>query len=56
MKVVELALVERLLNGIDQTEVEDEKGWWETSDGAKGGKMILDLLRERAFEIGDKHE
>lgn len=56
MKVVELALVERLLEGIDKTETDDPPGWWETSTGSRHGKLLLTLLRERAFDIEEKHE
>jgi hypothetical protein len=36
--------VEKILEGIDQTEIESELGWWETSTGAKFGKKKLDDL------------
>jgi hypothetical protein len=39
-----------ILKGIDQTEIESEDGWWETSTGAKFGaealKQILELLAQ----------
>jgi hypothetical protein len=33
-----------ILNGIDKTEIDDENGWWQTSDGVAFGLIILDKL------------
>ena len=44
-----------ILKGIDQTEIESEDGWWETSTGAKLGaealKQILELLAQKQEPI-----
>jgi hypothetical protein len=49
----EASMIEKIkviLKGIDQTEIESEDGWWETSTGAKLGaealKQILELLAQ----------
>jgi hypothetical protein len=36
-----------LLKGIDQTEIESEDGYWETSVGAEFGKEIISNIRAR---------
>lgn len=33
--------IKKILKCIDETEVESDEGWWETSDGARFGKHIL---------------
>lgn len=39
-------IVEKVLIGIDSTETESEKGWWETSAGAEfGRKKKLELIK-----------
>ena len=44
MVKLELKVVE-LLEGIDETEIESEKGWWETSTGAELGAETLAQIR-----------
>lgn len=38
-----------ILEGIDKTETESEKGWWSTSKGAEFGRKIL-MLIEKVIE------
>jgi hypothetical protein len=40
-----LKQIEEILAGIDKTETDDDKGWWETSTGAKFGKDKLNQIR-----------
>lgn len=40
-----LQQIEEILSGIDNTEVESEHGWWETSTGAEFGKERLEKIR-----------
>jgi hypothetical protein len=35
-----------LLSGIDKTEADDDKGWWETPTGAKFGAGILAKIKD----------
>jgi len=37
-------IVDKVLRGIDLTEIESEDGWWETSTGAEFGKQKKELL------------
>jgi hypothetical protein len=42
-----LAEIEKILDGIDRTEVGDgHGGWWETSTGAAFGEERLERIRE----------
>jgi hypothetical protein len=40
-----LTLIEGILTGIDQTETDDNRGWWETSAAAKFGATKLEQIR-----------
>jgi hypothetical protein len=41
-----LAEIEKILDGIDRQETDDETGWWETSHGADFGRERLILIRQ----------
>ncbi len=40
-----LKAIEAILEGIDKTENESERGWWETSTGAEFGATKLAEIR-----------
>lgn len=42
--------IEKILEGIDKTEMEDENGWWETSTGAEFGAQKLEELKKLVRE------
>lgn len=53
-----LTKIKEILEGIDQTEEENEKGFWETSTGAEHGAFLLKKIEQvfqpapHALEIG----
>lgn len=49
--------IEQILLGIDQTEVESEQGWWETSTGVEFGFSKLQAIRDAfARKAADSRE
>jgi len=37
--------IEKILHGIELSEMENEAGWWETSAGVKFGKERIEIIR-----------
>ena len=44
--------IKDLLKGIDETEVESEDGWWETSTGAEFGRQKLEAIIDLVKSYG----